>query len=428
MALKARAFLGVLAVLASMFLAACGGSYTCQVTFGSSSCTPSGSSGTGSGTGGSGGGGGTASTFVFAIDQGGTIDGYTLNDSAGTFQATSNYTAPTVPANDGGRGLVVANEQFLYAGFGDTETIYGWSIGSSGGLTALSGSPYAASFMSSVGIGYGTSSMITNPAGTFLFFASTLGEIFVYQIGSDGSLTAVTESPFAAGISPVNLATDGLGKYLYATAGNSNHLGTAVAAFSIGSTGALTPVTGSPFLTLPMWQVQGEPTGNFLIGTTGQSAGVNGSDNNFLYVYSIQQTGANAGALTAVANSPFATQYSPYSIAVQPDAGGNLVYSFGLNDDLTGFNPPEAFSINATTGALSEISGSPFSNAAEGTWGQFDQSGTVLFLWGEVNSSGTLSYPLSGLEVASDGSLTQPTSTLDLASLGFWAVTDPASN
>lgn len=425
MALK-RALLGVLAVLASMFLVACSGSYHCQVTFGASTCANPSGSGTGSGTGGGGGSG--SSVFVYAIDEGGTIDGYTLNNSGGTFGATSGYTAPVVPANDGGVGLVVANQQFLYAGFGATQTIYGWSIGSSGSLTALSGSPYSAIFMSSVGNGQGTSSVITNPAGTFLFFAATLlNQIYVYQIGSDGSLTQVTGSPFPAGISPVNMTTDGLGKYLYATQQAAAHTGSAVAAFSIGSTGTLTPVTGSPFV-LPLWQVQGEPTGNFLIGTEGQSAGITGIDNNFLYVYGITQTGANAGALTAVSGSPFATTYSPYAIAVQPDSGGNLVYSFGFNDDLSGFNPPEAYSINATTGALTVVSGSPFSNAAEGSWGQFDQSGANLFLWGDVDSSGTFTYPLSALAVATDGALSQSTSPLDLTTQGFWTATDPPSN
>jgi 6-phosphogluconolactonase len=425
MALK-RALLGVLAVLASLFLLACSGSYHCQVTFGASTCNPSSTSGTGTGTGGGGGGGGSGSSvFVYAIDTGGTIDGYTLNNSSSSFQATSGYTAPTVPANDGGIGLVVANQQFLYAGFASAQEIYGWTIGSNGSLTALSGSPYSASFLSTVSGGAGVTSMITNPAGTLLFFASSLGEIFVYQINSDGSLTAATGSPFSASISPLNMTTDGLGKYLYATNGDTSHEGTEVAGFSIGSGGVLTPIAGSPFV-LPMWQVQGEPTGNFLIGTTGQSAGINGSDNNLLYVFSIQQSGSSPGALT-LPGSSFATTYSPYAIAVQPDSGGNLVYSFGFNDDLTGFNPPEAYSIGST-GALTVVNGSPFSNAAEGTWGQFDQSGTNLFLWGEVDSSGTFTYPLSALAVASNGTLTQPTSSLDLTTQGYWAATDPPSN
>jgi hypothetical protein len=52
----------------------------------------------------------------------------------------------------------------------------------------------------------------------------------------------------------------------------------------------------------------------------------------------------------------------------------------------------------------------------------------MLFLWGEVDSSGTFTYPLSALEVATDGALTQPTTTLDLVTEGYWAVTDPPSN
>jgi 6-phosphogluconolactonase len=425
MFLRARTPLVVLAVLGTMFLLACGGSYKCQVTFGASSCNPSGGSGTGGGTGSTGGGGSASSVFVYAIDDAGTIDGYLLNNSAGTFAAISGYTAPAVPANDGGVGMAVANEQYLYAGFGSTDTLDGWTISSSGTLTAISGSPFTASFMSSVGGGFGISSIITNPAGTLLFFASTFqDEIYVFQVGSDGTLTAATGSPFAAGISPVNLTTDGLGKYLYATEATSNHVGVTVAGFSIGSGGALTPITGSPFA-FPMWQVVGEPTGNYLVGTTGQSAGINGSDNDFLYSFAIQQSGSAAGAISQVSGSPFATTYSPYNIAVQPNSAGNLVYSFGFNDTLSGFDPPEGFSIDSTSGALAEVSGSPFSSAAVGSAAQFDQSGDFLFVWGAVDSSGTFTYPLSALDVATDGAITEPTSAIGLADSGFWVATDP---
>ena len=49
-----------------------------------------------------------------------------------------------------------------------------------------------------------------------------------------------------------------------------------------------------------MWQVQGEPTGKYLIGTTGQSVAVNGIDNDNLYVFGITTSGANAGAITQI--------------------------------------------------------------------------------------------------------------------------------
>jgi len=54
MMIRARLLLTVLLILATMFLANCS-PYSCRVTFGSSTCTPS-----GSGIGGGGGGGGAA--------------------------------------------------------------------------------------------------------------------------------------------------------------------------------------------------------------------------------------------------------------------------------------------------------------------------------------------------------------------------------
>jgi len=138
-----RVLLSVLVLSATMFLADCN-EYSCG-GFGSLPCT---SAGTGNGSGGFGGGGGgggsSPNAYAFVVDQAGTIDGYTLNATAGTLAATSGYTAPVIPTNSGGVGMVVAQDQFLYAGFGSTDQIYGWTINSSGGLTAITGSPFSA--------------------------------------------------------------------------------------------------------------------------------------------------------------------------------------------------------------------------------------------------------------------------------------------
>lgn len=436
MKIVSRALLSLLVVMATMFLANCGGHYFCDVTF-SGGCTSSGGGlgSTGGGTGG-GGGGSTPTAFVFAIDQLGTIDSYTLSESAGTFAASSNYTAPTVPANDGGVGMAVAQSQFLYAGFGSAGQLYGWSISSSGALTAISGSPYSAAFLGEVGLGASQAEMITDPTGSYLFFADSLqGQIYVYTIGSGGVLTLVTGSPFAlpTGFQPMNMATDGLGKYLYAVNGNfDTHTGTEIAAFVIGtgtSAGVLTAVTGSPF-TYPMWLVKGEPSGQFLVGTTGNCAatgtGFSGVDDDHLYVFSITQSGTSAGAIAPVSNSPFSTVYSPYAIAVQSNASGNLIYSFSVNDTATGFNPTEGYSIS-DTGTLTADANSPFSNLGEGTWGQFDQSGAVLMDWSSFIDEGTGAQvtQMVPLEVGVGGVLTQPIPTLVFPNEGFWTVTDP---
>jgi hypothetical protein len=433
----------LVAVTAAMGLANCG-KYNCNTddgmsfSGGCSSGSPSSISSSSGGSGSSGSGSGSATAaFVFAIDAGvsnsssptnGSIAGFTLNMSANTLSPTSGYTAPSIPPNEGGVGMVVAQKQFLYAGFGTLQQLYAWTISSTtGALTAISGSPYTSPFLASVG-STAQAEMITNPAGSLLFISATSqDEIRVFQIGTTGALTEVSGSPFSVPFAPANLSTDGLGKYLYAVhADFSTHTGTEIAAYSIGSSGSLTAISGSPFA-FPMWQVEGEPTGKFLIGTTGNSEaeGYSGVEDLHLYVFSISST----GAISPVSGSPFDTVYSPFSIAVSPNSGGNLVYSFGFNADATAFNPPEGYEISST-GTLTAVAGSPFTglpSGSAGSWGQFDQSGAFLINYANYvdPSTATSITQLSPFNVATGGALTQTVDTLTLANPGFWVVTDP---
>jgi len=421
----------LLVMAASMSLVNCS-PYSCNVTFGSTACTPSGSGlgGGGGGVGGTGGGGGsTPAAFAFAVDQNGTLNGYTLNSSA--FQVTSGYTAPGIPSGDPGVGMVIAQKQFVYTVFEVENKIYGWSMNAtSGTLTLLSGFPLILS--SSLGapiVTYNEYNVATNPDGTLLFISDTANfRIFVYQISTSGALTAVTNSPFSTGLmQPGNLTADGLGKYLYVTTSAGTHQGSEVLAYAIGTganVGVLTPVIGSPFA-FPMWQLQGDPSGAFLIGTSGNTTHFSGFDDKQLYVFAIQSTGTNAGAISEVSGSPFATQFSPFNIAVEPaSSGGEFVYSFSINDAGTGYNPIEGFQLSTSTGTLTGISGSPFSGVATGHWGQFDQSGALLFVYSDV-LGGATSTQLSALAVSSTGVLTQPIASLTLATAGYWVVTDP---
>ena len=97
---------------------------------------------------------------------------------------------------------------------------------------------------------------------------------------------------------------DGLGKYLYVTEDPnlSTHTATKTAAYVVGATGTLTAVPGSPFA-FPMWEVQGDLSGAYLIGISGNSTALSGVDDKNIYVFAINQTTA-PGALTAVAYHP----------------------------------------------------------------------------------------------------------------------------
>lgn len=411
MTMRVRTGLLLTLALAMMGLASCG-HYVCGANFGNSTCA----AGQVSLTGGS--GGSTAAAFAFILNGSGngSMVGYTLNTSATppTLTFTSNFTAPKTPTADAGIGMTVAQKKFLYAAFGSTQQILGWTIDATGSLTAVTplSEPLLTQFSATV---FDTQRVVANPAGTLLFVGDEFAsQVFVYQIGSGGALTAVAGSPFSVSFSAGNMTTDGLGKYLYFTDSSSgSHSGSQIAAYSIGTgtgsaLGSLTLVPGSPFLAanFNMWQVQGEPTGQFLIGTTGLTSDI--------YVFSIAQS-------TGVLSIPvlYPTTNPSENIAVQQNSGGNLVYSFGVDSAGTGFNAVEGYQL--TSGVLAKVNGSPFSVAAVGDNGQFDQSGGLLFVYGGLFNGKTVVFTLTSFDVSA-GNLSTPTPTVAYG--GYWVVTD----
>lgn len=349
MTMRVRAFLMLVAGLAVMGLASCG-HYTCGAGFGSSTCTASGPPSLGGG----GGNGASGTVYAYLLFEVGSSDGMaadTLSLSANTWLEASGFVAPPLPSLtylDGGTAVVnLPNQKYLYIPF-HNGTVYGYAIdGTTGALTSVPNSPYTVA---------GGTSIAVNPAGTFLFVSdSVTGGISVFSISAtDGSLTAVG-SPFASGIAAAQLATDGSGNYLYATAGTG---GAQVAAMSIGPTGTLTLVSGSPF-NFPMAVVLGENSGKYLLGISGFDS--------HIHVFDI-----NSGVITEGTGSPFATASIPENMVLSPN--GNFVYAFDGEE-----TPMEGYSLeNLSTGALTAVSGSPFTGINLQV-GRFDQSGDYLF-------------------------------------------------
>jgi len=298
--------------------------------------------------------------------------------------------------------MVVVQKQWLYVT--NSTQIGAYSIdGTTGALTAISGSPFLYS-------GTEAYSVTADPAGKFLFLTGANDDqVWVFAINqTTGVLTTV--GSFSTGIGfAAYPTTDGLGKFLYVTAGN---LGTEVAVFTIGSDGSLAPILGSPF-SISIARLEGEPTGKFLLGVTGNGANNGFTSDNNVYVYSVNLT---TGVLTPVTNSPFATKFTPATLAVHPS--GTVVYTF--NQTVSGTSPMEGFQFNTTTGALSELTTSPFTSLTAPA-GTFDPSGAYLFM-----------HPGASLTVASVNTTTGALSSIGapIANAGnpvaqSWAATDP---
>jgi len=363
MRLGNRIFFLLLAAVAMLGWAGCGGgcsTTSLNSTGGSSGATggvSAGGSVCGPGTNPGGGGGNTASFLYYLSNT--NILGAGLS-TTGTFAALNPFTPPTLPSSAGG-DMIVVNKKFLYLPQNDSLTIQAFAIDhTTGALSTISGSPFSTGSADAVA---------SDPAGRFLFVGNhNSGHISVFQIdATTGALTATPGSPFSAFNLDFSrlLAVDGTGKFLYAGQGLSS---LPVFGFSIDqNTGALSQIIGSPF-GLGVAGVRTDFTGKFAVGLTGITA------DNHLYVFAIDAT---TGFLSPVSNSPFATAMSTLlDVKIHPSS--QFVYSFGL-DTNSAFTAVEGFQLDASTGALTALAGSPFTGVPTVAECKWDQGGGEAF-------------------------------------------------
>ncbi len=184
---------------------------------------------------------GPSGEFLYVSD----LDGGVL-----PFSISSGVLTPIAGPFSGGQGLAISsNGQYLYS-IGITDEVWAFTIDSgTGGLTPVAGSP----FFDSVGTGGFTGSIAIDPSGTFLYVYNTIGAaettISGFSIDSGtGALSPVSGSPFNAGPTTfytASMSIDPTGKFLYASCSDG---GCGILAFSKdATTGVLTPLAGSPF-------------------------------------------------------------------------------------------------------------------------------------------------------------------------------------
>jgi 6-phosphogluconolactonase (cycloisomerase 2 family) len=147
-----------------------------------------------------------------------------------------------------------------------------------------------------------------------------------------------------------------------------------ISGYTIDSTtGALTPMSGSPFGSLSGTSGAAvDRMGRFLYEST--SFGVRG--------YAIDPT---TGGLTEIIGSPWASGLVPNGVTVDPT--DRFVYVTAQSTTSPYPFSVYGFTINSATGALTPISGSPFSNAGAGRGLAVEPTGRFLYV---VNSGGNI--------------------------------------
>ena len=174
-----------------------------------------------------------------------------------------------------------------------------------------------------------------------------------------GGLTPTASSPLAvplAGSAP--LAVSPSQRLLYApvsTAASTGLITFGVAAYTIDSnTGALTPISGSPFTI-------GSTSGsrlirNMVVDPTGRFLYVYDSSNGQIWVYTIDAT---SGALTPLPNAPFFdTRLDDGLLTV--DTTGQFFYVVCTSINGCRTNQINAFRFDPNSGTFASVAGSPF--------------------------------------------------------------------
>ena len=326
-----------------------------------------------------------------------------LNNISGFTLSASGVPGPvgSLAGPNTSQGIVADKlASFLFVSDFQNGTVDAFTINpTSGTLSAVSGSPFTA------GTAPGAGGLAIDPSTKFLYVtqvnsAAVAG--FTIAPGT-GVLSPIPNSPFPAGNSPMQAVVDPLGKFLYVSDLNDANGG--ISAYTIDSTsGALTPVLGSPFPT----QANFPGPNHMAIGGGGKflyvamSGTVNA--NNSISAFSIDP---NSGALTQISGSPFTTGNDPQGIA--SDASGKFLYTANSQDTTV-----SAFTIDSSSGMLTAVSGSPFATAAIPTGLAVDPNGQFLLVGQAANNglagfnidanSGGLS-PISGSPFSTSGQI-----------------------
>ena len=186
-----------------------------------------------------------------------------------------------------------------------------------------------------------------NPGGTTSSNANP-GWVFGYSVGSSGALTVASGSPYQAGVKPSALATDPTSRFVFVTDYASNEL----IGYTVLSTDVLSFMINGPFKT-------GNEPNAITIDPRGIYMYVTNSLDNSVSEYSISlPTGTPSTIVSSVAGSGNTTDTDPVSIAVEPSLGRYVYTANRLGNSISGFK------LNPDTGALSSNLATPYPTGA----------------------------------------------------------------
>lgn len=346
----------------------------------------------------------------------------------------------------GGGGGTTTGNYFYVANSSATASVAGIALTTSG-ITNTANSPYA--------LGVGPSALAATPNGQYIY-AATPGAIYGFSVASNGVLSLLNSgNALITNIYPSALRVDPSGKWLIAADAAPEAF-----VFSINSSnGSLTqqgsplnlnagvpnhivftPNNGLVYISLATSPSAPTTSGGVQVCTFSQSTGVL-TTNKFLlpktagngdfglavdpagkYLF-VTETGgkglrelsiAPSGALTEVSGSPFQTGLGPKAVLV--DSTGSYVYVTNQTDGTI-----SAFSLSST-GGLTAITGSPFATGAQPSDLAEDTSNTYIGVACTGGSPDFQVFTIGSTTSSTPGGLTSFAKTTGSSASGAFAV------
>lgn len=286
--------------------------------------------------------------------------------------------------------LVDPQEKFAYVSNGGENDISLYKINHNFSLTEV---------LPRTPAGTNPSSMSMDAAGKFLYVCNSgyiggvaSNTVSVYSIDSSSGVLTEVGSPVNVGFNPVFVKVSPSGKYLYV----ANGAGGSISAFTIGGSGALTPIPGSPYLLTGGGSGSQGPGPTWLAIDPGER---------YLYIANLLSSTVGAyainsttGALTGVPGQPFNAGTSPSTVTF--DKTGTYLYVTNLTS-----NNVSAFLVGKS-GVLFQLGGSPYSAGTNPSIAQLDPSGQFLYVGTQAASASGAKQILSFVVNQNSGELT----------------------
>ncbi len=189
-----------------------------------------------------------------------------------------------------------------------------------------------------------------NPGGSTTSNANP-GWVFGFAVGSGGALTAVSGSPYQAGVKPSALASDPTNRFVFVTDFASNEL----IGYNVQSGGALSFQVSGPYKT------GNQPT-SLTIDPRGIYIYLSNSLDSTVSAYTISlPTGTPSTVVNATSSTGNSTDTDPVSIIVDPSLGRYVYTANYLGNSISGFR------LNPNTGSLTATELTPYPTGANPT-------------------------------------------------------------